>query len=58
MAEGLRKTIAMSTDTRAAKKLERVFVDLSGKMAYQVLGGNGTHFLYGMIIHDSHECIF
>ena len=31
MAKGLRNSIARSTHTRAAKKLNRVFVDLSGK---------------------------
>ena len=31
MAKGLRKPTARSTHTRAAKKLQRVFVDLSGK---------------------------
>ena len=38
MAKGLRKSIARSTDTRAGKKLERVFVDLSGKMAVPSIG--------------------
>ena len=40
MAKGLRKPISRSTDTRADKKLERVFVDLSGKMAVPTIGGN------------------
>ena len=39
MAKGLRKPIARSTDTRADKKLQRVFVDLSGKMAVPNIGG-------------------
>ena len=39
MAKGLRKTIARSTHTRAAKKLQRVFVDLSGLMTVQSTGG-------------------
>ena len=33
MAKGLRKPIARSMHTRANKKIQRVFVDLSGKMA-------------------------
>ena len=39
MEKGLRKTIARSTDTRADKKLERVFVDLSRKMVVPSIGG-------------------
>ena len=39
MAKGLRKPIARSTHTRADKKLQRVFVDLSGPMAVQSIGG-------------------
>ena len=39
MAKRLRKSIARSTDTRADKKFERVFVDLSGKMAAPSIGG-------------------
>ena len=35
MAKGLRKPIARSTHNRAAKKLQRVFVDLSGLMTVQ-----------------------
>ena len=49
MAKGLRKPIARSTNARADKKLERVFVDLSGKMAVPSIGGNGTH-----IVRDDH----
>ena len=58
IAKRLRKPIARSTDTRANKKLERVFVDLSGKTAVPSIGGSGTHVLCGMITHDSHECTF
>ena len=50
MARGLRKTIARSTDTRADKKLERVFVDLSGKMAVSSIGGKG----YTLIVQNDH----
>ena len=57
MAKGLRKPIARSTHTRAAKKLQRVFVNLSGPMAKQVSGGNGTHLLCGMIAGGSLESI-
>ena len=39
MAKGLRKPIARSTLTRAAKKLQRVFVHLSGPMTVQSIGG-------------------
>ena len=39
MAKTLRKHIARSTDTRADKKLERVFVNLSGKMSVSSIGG-------------------
>ena len=50
MAKGLRKTFARSTDTRADKKLERVFVDLSGKMAVPSIGGER----YTVIVRDDH----
>ena len=50
MAKGLRKPIARSTDTRADKKLERVFVDLSGKMAVRTIGGKR----YTLIVRDGH----
>ena len=50
MAKGLRKPIARSTDTRADKKLERVFVDLSGKMAVPTIGGKR----YTRIVRDDH----
>ena len=39
MAKGLRTPIASSTHNRADKKLQRVFVDLSGKMAVPGIGG-------------------
>ena len=58
MAKGLRKPIARLTDTREDKKLQRAFVDLSGKMAVPNIGGNGKHLLCGMITHYSHECTF
>ena len=58
MAKGLRKPIARSTHTRAAKKLQRVFVDLSGPMVVQSIGGNGTHLLCGMTARGSLESIF
>ena len=48
MAKGLRKPIARSTHTRAAKKLQRVFVDLSGPMAVQSIGGKR----YTLIVRD------
>ena len=38
MAKGLRKPIARSTHTRPEKKLQRVFVDLSGKMTVPSMG--------------------
>ena len=48
MEKGLRKPIARSTHTRAAKKLQRVFVDLSGPMALQSIGGKR----YTLIVRD------
>ena len=48
MAKRLRKPIARSTHTRAAKKLQRVFVDLSGPMAVQSIGGER----YTLIVRD------
>ena len=48
MAKGLRKPIARSTHTRAAKKLQRVFVDLSGPMTVQSIGGKR----YTLIVRD------
>ena len=50
MAKGLRKSIARSTHTLADKKLQRVFVDLSGKMAVPSVGGKW----YTLIVRD--EC--
>ena len=43
MAKELRKPIARSMHTRAAKKLQRVFVGLSGPMAVQSIGGETVH---------------
>ena len=40
MAKGLRKPIAKPTHTRAGKKLQRVFVDLNGKITVPSIGGN------------------
>ena len=48
MAKGLRKPIARSTHTRPAKKLQRVFVDLSGPMAVQSIGRKR----YTLIVRD------
>ena len=48
MAKGLRKPITRSTHTRADKKLQRVFVDLSGKMTVSSLGGKW----YTLIVRD------
>ena len=48
MAKGLRKPIARSTHTRADKKLQRVFVDLSGLVAVQSIGGKR----YTLIVRD------
>ena len=39
MVEGLRKLIAKSTHTGADKKLQRMFVDLSGKMTVPSIEG-------------------
>ena len=50
MAKGLRKPIARSTHTRAVKKLERVFVDLSGKMPVPSIGGKR----YTLLVRDDH----
>ena len=49
-AKGLRKPIARSTDTQADKKLERVVVDLSGKMAVPSIGGKR----YTIIVRNDH----
>ena len=48
MAKGLRKPIARSTHTRADKRLQRVFVDLSGPMAVKSIGGKR----YTLIVRD------
>ena len=50
MAKGLRKPIARSTHTRAVKKLERVFVDLSGKRPVPSIGGKR----YTLLVRDDH----
>ena len=50
MAKGLRKPLARSTDTRADTKLERVFDDLSGKMALPSIGEKR----YTLIVRDYH----
>ena len=50
MAKGLRKPIARSTHTRATKKLQRVFVDLSGSMTVQSTGGKR----YTLIVRDDY----
>ena len=48
MAKGLRKSIAWSTHARAAKKLQRVFVDLSGPRTVQSIRGKR----YTLIVRD------
>ena len=48
MAKGLRKPIARSTQTRADKRLQRVFVDLSGPTAVKSIGGKR----YTLIVRD------
>ena len=48
MAKGLRKPIARSTQTRADKRLQRVFVDLSGPTAVKSIGGKQ----YTLIVRD------
>ena len=50
MVKGLRKLIAKSTNTRAGKKLERVFVELCGKMAVPSIGGKR----YTLIVRDDY----
>ena len=50
MAKGLRKPIARSTHTRAAKKLQSVFVDLRGLMTVQIIGGKR----YTLIVRDDY----
>ena len=48
MAKGLRKPIARSTQTRADKRLQRVFVNLSGPTAVKSIGGKR----YTLIVRD------
>ena len=43
MAKGLRKPVARSTHTSAAKKLQRVFVDPSRPITVQNIGGETVH---------------
>ena len=50
MAKGLRESIARSTDARGDKKLDRVFVDLSEKMAVPGIGGKR----YTLTARDDH----
>ena len=50
MAKGLREPIVRSTDTRADKKLQRVFVDFSGKMTVPSIRGKR----YTLIVRDDH----
>ena len=50
MAKGLRKPIARLTDTREDKKLQRVFVDLSGKLAVPNIGEKRET----LIVRDDH----
>ena len=45
--KGLRKPIARSTHTRTYKKLQRVFVDLSGKMTVSSIGGKWYTLIVG-----------
>ena len=49
-AKGLRAPIARSTEARADKKLETVFIDLSGKMVAPSIGGKR----YTLIVRDDH----
>ena len=48
MVKGLRKPIAGLTHTRADKNLQRVFVDLSGRITVPSIGRK----LYTLIIRD------
>ena len=50
IAKGPRKPIASSTHTRASKKLQRIFVDLSGPMTVQSIGGKR----YTLIVRDDY----
>ncbi|CAN0574040.1 unnamed protein product, partial [Ectocarpus sp. 12 AP-2014] len=51
MSKGIRKGVRSSTSTRAVRKLDRVFVDLSGKRATLSIGGKQ----YTMIIRDDYS---
>ncbi|CAB1096963.1 unnamed protein product [Ectocarpus sp. CCAP 1310/34] len=48
MSKGQVKPISKSTDTRAAKNLFRLFLDLRGRMQFKSIGGNW----YTLIIRD------
>ena len=48
MGKGLRKTIPSTTTSRATRKVQRVFVDLSGKKAVASINGSR----YAMIVRD------
>ena len=48
MGKGYRKAIPSTTSSRATRKLQRVFTDLSGRKAVAGIGG----FHYTMIIRD------
>ena len=50
MTKRLREPIARLMDIRADKKLERVFVEFSGKMAVRSIGGKR----YTLIVRDAH----
>ena len=50
MVKGLRKPIARSMHTRVDKKLQRVFVDLSGRMTAPSIGGKW----YTLIVRDDY----
>ena len=50
MTKSLREPIVRSTDIQADKKLERVFVNLGGKMTVPSIGGKR----YTLIVRDAH----
>ena len=54
MAKGIRKSTSKATTSRAVKKLERVFVDLSGPMPVRSIGGKR----YNMIVRYYHTRLF
>ena len=57
MAKGLQKPIARSTDTRADMKLERVFVDLSGKTAVPRIGETVNTGLIGGVACEEENVV-